>query len=302
MAEVESDSSGSCARCGQTRESFKQIETGLRLALETTGRSENLPPVVCSSCYEELTGLVSQGMKLRLEQEQREKNKMVLWKSRVNLIKQARQQMIHKAYAEAAISYEKYLRILEMVYSKKKGELTPDIFNRSKRSKELTVLASVYWDLMRIYDTSPQYGNRMQEAAAKLALFVPFSPLYPDIVKKAESFQRSAKNPGVVRGFLKATRGRATRCFVVSATFGSPYAKEVFVLCQFRDQHLRRHSAGRWAISTYYRVSPPIAKVVENSFVLQTCLRPFFRLIAFSIQNHVENKTHLRDLRDHVES
>ena len=43
--------------------------------------------------------------------------------------------------SEAAVQYEKYLRVLEVVYNLKKGELSPAVFNNSSRSKELTVIA-----------------------------------------------------------------------------------------------------------------------------------------------------------------
>ncbi len=146
---------------------------------------------------------------------------MMMWKNRVHLIKNARNLMTQKAYSEAAVQYEKYLRVLEVVHGKKKGELAPSIFNNSTRSKELTVVASVYWDLMRIYDTSPRYGDRMASSARKCAEFLPFSTIYPDIVKKAEQFSRSAKNPAVMRQFLKMVKSRRGPCFIADAAFAS---------------------------------------------------------------------------------
>ena len=291
-----------CPRCGNSSDSFQPVDTSLKVALESTGRAENLPGVVCSNCYAELTSSVSQGMKLRLEAEQKEKNKVVLWKNRVNLIKQARQHMIHKAYSEAAISYEKYLRVLELVYNKKKGELTPEVFNNSKRSKELTVVASVYWDLMRIYDTSPQYADRMQESAQKLTEFLRFSTLNQDIVRKAEVFVRNAKNPAIVRSFISASRGRAGKCFVATAAFGSPFFQEVVILRGFRDETLRKTPWGRTFIHHYYRLSPPLAKIIEAHAWTRPPLRVTFRLLALCLKNHVEKRRKLRDLKGHVAS
>jgi len=199
-------------------------------------------------------------MKLRMEQTMREKNKMMVWKNRVHLIKNARSLMNQKAYSEAAVQYEKYLRVLEVVYNLKKGELSPTVFNNSSRSKELTVIASVYWDLVRIYDTSPRYGDRMQKSALKLAEFLQFSPIYPDIVKKAEQFARSAKNQPIMRQFLRTTKSKRGPCFVATAVFADePYALELTRLRNFRDRRLRPHWLGRRAIFTYYKCSPPLA-------------------------------------------
>ncbi len=269
----------SCPKCGASVEELLPIETGMKVALASAGIAD-LPPSVCANCYDNYTSKVSQGVKLRIEAETREKNKVMLWKNRVNLIKQARQLMQQKAYSEAAVSYEKYLRILEVIYSKKKGELSPEIFNNSKKSKEITVIASVYWDLMRIYDMSPKYGNRMAESADKLAKFIVFSSIYPDIVKRAESFQRSAKNPAIVKHFLRQTRTNRPRCFIATAAFEYPGAPEVTVLRQFRDKQLKTRFWGRKCVYFYYRLSPRVAQWIDRSSVLKTIARFLLKKLA----------------------
>lgn len=272
----------SCPKCGASVEELLPIETGMRVALSSSGMTD-LPPAVCANCYDSFTGKVSQGVKLRIEAETREKNKVMLWKNRVNLIKQARALMGQKAYSEAAVAYEKYLRILEVIYNTKKGELSPEIFNNSKKSKEITVIASVYWDLMRIYDMSPKYGNRMSEASEKLAKFIVFSAIYPDIVKKAESFQRSAKNPNVVRNFLRQTRTNRPRCFIATAAFEYPGAPEVQILRRFRDQQLKTRSWGRKFVYFYYKISPSIAAVIDKSPLLKKIFRFLLKKLANSL-------------------
>lgn len=271
--------SHNCPMCKAPADNLVPVDTALRVALHSTGM-ENIPGFVCGSCYAELSGQVSQGLRLRIEQENREKNKLMLWKNRVNLIKQGRNLMAQKAYSEAAVTYEKYLRVLELVYNLQKGQLTPAVFNNSKRSKELTVVASVYWDLMRIYDTSPRYGDRMGQAATKLAQFLPFSTIYPDVMKKAESFVRTANNANVVKNFIRATKSRGSRCFIATAVFDSPVAEEVFWLRQYRDQFLRHHGLGRRFILFYYRFSPPVADWIDSRAWIKRILRPPLRKIA----------------------
>lgn len=273
-----------CPNCGNQTEKILTVDTGMRVALSSTGFANNLPDRVCPRCYDALSGKVSQGVKLRIEQETREKNKMVLWKSRVNLIKQARLLMTQKAYSEAAVAYEKYLRVLEIVYNVKKGQLTPEIFNKSKRSKELTVVASVYWDLMRIYDTSPRYGDRMNQAARKLVEFLPFSPIYPDIAKKCESFLKTSKNPQVVKAFMKAIKANKSRCFIATAAFESPCAPEVLALRKFRDERLKSFTLGRKFVLVYYRISPPVAELLDRWAFLKPPARKALRLISRRIQ------------------
>lgn len=277
-----------CPRCGSENVDLSPVDTSLKVALSATGEGA-VPTMVCANCLAELTSRVSQGLKLRMEKEAREKNKLMLWKSRVNLIKQARGLMAQKAYSEAAVSYEKYLRVLEMVYNLKKGELSPNVFNSSKRSKELTVVASVYWDLVRIYDTSPRYGSRMTESASKLAQFLPFSPILPDVVKRAEAFARSAKNPAVMRQFLKAVRGASGRCFIATAVFNSNDCQEVLTLRQFRDEFLLSSTAGRRFVFWYYNHSPPVADWLQQRTWAQNSLRPLFRLVALAAKKSLNS-------------
>ncbi len=253
-----------CPRCGSPAAQMVSVEAGMRLALEKLPNVGQLPAQVCSTCYSQLTGAVSQGVKLRLEQLAREKNRHMLWKSRVNLVKHARQMMIQKAYSEAAISYEKYIRVLEISYELKAGELNPNVFGKSSRSKELTVIATTYWDLMRIYDTGPQYRDRMAVAARKLAEFIPFSPLFPDMAKKAQAFASSAKNPDIVREFLRLSKVGGGRCFIATAAFDYPEHPVVSALRVFRDERLKNHKYGRRFVALYYRHSRPIARYIQN--------------------------------------
>lgn len=270
-----------CPKCGAHADQLLKIEPGMRLALQATLDPSEIPDHVCASCFEGLTRGVSQGVKLRMEAQAREKNRAVLWKSRVNLIKQARSLMNQKAYSEAAIAYEKYLRVLEIVYNKQPGQLGPEIFNNSKRSKEMTVITSVYWDLLRIYDMSPRYGDRQRKTAAKLTQFVKFSTIYPDIIKRADNFLRAAKNPEIVREFLRSSGGLKGKCFIATALCADdPLAREVLLLRLYRDQYLRKSPPGRTFIHWYYRLSPSLAQVIRSSPRAQKYLRPCLKYCA----------------------
>lgn len=268
-----------CPRCATPSLELVPLDAAIRLVLTNAGTA-GLPSLVCAKCYAELSGAVSQGLKLRIEKEAREKNKLMLWKSRVNLIRQARGLMAQKAFSEAAVAYEKYLRVLEMVYNKKAGDLSPEVFNNSKRSKELTVVTSVYWDLMRIYDTSPRYGNRMNQASAKLVQFLPFSPIYPDVIKKAEAFIRQAKNPKVVQNFLKNSKSGKGRCFIATVVLSPSDQPELAALRDFRDQYLIPSTPGRKFVHWYYRNSPAMAEWISRHPWAKNALRPPLRLIA----------------------
>jgi hypothetical protein len=278
-----------CSKCGNLSDTFVDIDPAMRSALQESGQAGPIPDRVCSTCFEQLTSAVSQGLKLRLEATVREKNKMLAWKNRVHLIKNARNLMNQKAYSEAAVQYEKYLRVLELVYNLKKGDLSPAVFNNSSRSKELTVIASVYWDLMRIYDTSPRYTDRMSYAGQKLTDFLKYSPIYPDIVKKAEAFSKSCKNPVIMRQFLRGVRARRGPCFIATAVFPQN-APELTILRRYRDEVLRPTPFGRRAIWIYYRLSPRLAAWIGRSQLKSRYARRLLTKIAWRLNKNL--KTH----------
>ena len=262
-----------CPHCGQPTNQLVKVETGMRVALQSTGQGANIPEAVCSSCFESFSGKISRGVRLRVEEEAKAKNRIMLWKSRVGLVKQARQLMLQKALPEAAVSYEKYLKVLEMIYEVDRGGLTPDIFSKSTRSKEVTVIVSVYWDLVRIYDSSPRYHDRLLNSIKKLTLFAGYSNIFPDIIKKAEAYVRKAKNPAPFKQFLKNARKSSGRCFIATAAYGSPYVDEVNQLRLYRDFYLKNTTSGRRFIYWYYRLSPPVAKWIDQHPQLKPLIR-----------------------------
>ena len=203
----------------------------------------------------------------------KEQKRLMLWKSRVNLIKKARSCMMEKMFSDAAVAYEKYFKVLEMVFDVQSGGLTPEHFKDSARTQELTVVASAYWDLLRIYDTSPKYGERQAAAAKKLAIFLRFTPIYPDILRKAEIFSKQCKNPEVVKLFVKNASEQKGRCFIASSAYESEYAPEVVFLQRFRDRVLLKTYGCSWLVNAYYVCSPRFARILDRSAKLRLITR-----------------------------
>lgn len=270
-----------CPRCGTPSTELQSVDGALIAKLRESGNSESLPSQVCANCFNQLAGSVARGSLLMAREKAKEQKKVMLWKSRVNLIKKARQAMQDKAFSDAAVAYEKYIKVLEVVFDAKTGELSPELFKDSARTQELTVVASVYWDLLRIYDTSERYGDRQAAAAQKLAQFLKFTPIYPDLIRKAEAFLKTAKNPNVVKAFLKAASDEKGKCFIATAAF-QYQSPEVLALRNFRDRHLLNHPAGRLFVKTYYTLSPPIAQLLNKYTFLRSPTRKALRkIVAF---------------------
>jgi fibronectin type III domain protein len=57
--------------------------------------------------------------------------------------------------------------------------------------------------------------------------------------------------------------GGAGRCFIATAAYGSPMARDVRYLRAFRDQYLLTNKPGRWFVEQYYRLSPRLADALR---------------------------------------
>jgi len=71
-------------------------------------------------------------------------------------------------------------------------------------------------------------------------------------------------------------------CFIATAAYGSPMAREVRTLRGFRDLYLMGNVPGRAFVGIYYTVSPPIAAVVAGSNVLRASVRALLAPIALA--------------------
>jgi hypothetical protein len=276
----------SCPRCGNPAEKLNSISSAIAKKIAEAGNAEALPAQVCDSCFQQIAGEVGGGSLIHAKTKQKEQQKLSLWKSRVNLLKKAQAYMKQKHYSQAAVEYEKYLKILEVVFAAEAGKLSPEHFREAARTQELTVVAGVFWDLLRIYDTSSNYGDRMKLAAKKLTQFLRFTPIYPDIIRKAEAFSKKAKHPDVVKMFLKEASSSKGRCFIATAAFNSYEAPEVIELQKWRDQVLMKSAGGRLFIKIYYRTSPPLAKLMDRLPALKALVRAILRVLIYSAIRH----------------
>lgn len=269
-----------CPRCGLQVLDLHGVDGNLSQKLSELG--EGVASQVCMSCLTELRKLASSGGGgiLMAQEKAKEQHRLQLWKSRVSLVKNGRQLMGQKMYSEAAVAYEKYLKILEIVFAVEKGQsLSPENFKDSARTEELTIVTSVYWDLLRIYDTSDKYGERQQIAARQLANFVKFTPIFPDIIKRAEAFVKQAKHPGIIKSFLKMASNERPRCFIATSAFEGPLAIEVQILRNYRDSILKKSNGGRFFVKKYYQYSPQIAEFLDKNYLLKPLVRSVLRLL-----------------------
>jgi len=59
-------------------------------------------------------------------------------------------------------------------------------------------------------------------------------------------------------------------CFIATAAYGSPMAKEVVVLRNFRENVLLRNSLGRTFVKSYYEISQPLTNYIRDHQISRT--------------------------------
>ncbi|MGP8320950.1 MAG: tetratricopeptide repeat protein [Methanosarcinaceae archaeon] len=76
-----------------------------------------------------------------------------------------------------------------------------------------------------------------------------------------------------IKQHIAEKRSESGGCFVATAAFNSAFAEEVKALSSFRDEHLIRYGFGRFFVSVYYLISPPIAIIVQRLSLIKWMVR-----------------------------
>jgi len=66
---------------------------------------------------------------------------------------------------------------------------------------------------------------------------------------------------------------KGSSCFIATAAYGDVDAPEVEALRRFRDRHLLTNRPGAAFVRFYYRVSPPLARMIEGRPRLRAAVR-----------------------------
>lgn len=278
-----------CPRCLISKPSISSVPEDMRQKFMALQLGLDLPDEMCVNCMDDVRALVSSNSTALDREVSKEDKKAKLWRGRVTLIKRARAAMKKKSYGAAVKSYEKYIKSLEVVFDVTEEGLTPDLFRERMATKELTLVTSAYWDMLRVYDTSEKYRPRMLKTATKLVQFARVTPILLDIVKKTEAYKKQAKNPEVFKKILTDLMYQKNYCFIATSVFSEPqYWNEIAQLRQFRDEVLLKYAWGRSFVKLYYRYSPPWAQYLDRHEKLKPYVRFFLLRVTKSLQTNTE--------------
>lgn len=128
----------------------------------------------------------------------------------------------------------------------------------------------------------PVEGSPEDEALVALAEVAPIN-LPPPAAPRAEETPA-----GELEEDASPRETKRKFCFIATAAYGSPLAREVVLLKTFRDDHLARGFCGRKFIRAYYRVSPSLARPIGRSFLLKQLTRWLLAPIVWLIRKNFD--------------
>ena len=94
---------------------------------------------------------------------------------------------------------------------------------------------------------------------------------------------RSVPQAASYGGGSDITSTSTSGCFIATAAYGTPFAEEIDVLRNWRDNFLEASYPGRLFIRTYYTLSPPVADNISESDgkrrIVRTALGPIVKVL-----------------------
>ncbi|UCH50895.1 MAG: hypothetical protein JSV54_07775 [Chloroflexota bacterium] len=104
----------------------------------------------------------------------------------------------------------------------------------------------------------------------------PISELIEDLLKGTGSEAEKDKDSEDKPEADKDEKDGEEDCFIATAAYGSPTAREIDILRQFRDEFLVHNYPGRTFVDFYYTTSPPIASFISEHEMLRVAVREGF--------------------------
>lgn len=103
-----------------------------------------------------------------------------------------------------------------------------------------------------------------------------------EVVVTAGSATASPSSGG---GGDAGSSGGGGGCMIATAVYGSPLAREVSILREFRDRHLLTNRPGRAFVSVYYRWSPPVAEYISRHTGARVAARCLLGAIVYGVSH-----------------
>lgn len=148
--------------------------------------------------------------------------------------------------------------------------------------------------------TIPVLRIRVLSTSGKLVQVLYKGDYCGDVTLNHEIKVKGIDRGGVIHAksiFNKTTNSWVTKkpgpfdCFIATAVYGSPHAREVILFKVYRDDHLVKNWLGKILIYLYSILSPPIARKISKNRLLKISIKyaliiPFLRWVKFMLKAH----------------
>lgn len=159
------------------------------------------------------------------------------------------------------------------IYFVKAGETTYTEVNTDKIATTL--------EFVRVPKDTGYYGNavgvRITTTDGELSYTEETTVSLPNLTNSMTWAEDSASYASIEYLTQDDTGGitldKPSGCFIATAAYGEYDEPGVMLLRRFRDQVLLTNAPGQWFVTTYYRLSPPIADVIAVHPALRLCTR-----------------------------
>lgn len=233
------------------------------------------------------------------EQEERRRDLELTAKynQRITIAKVARNAFTARNYTLAIKHYTEYLTIL--AHSKGIEDiftLSPSDFDEKTPVSELLLISHVYWDLGRMYSSSPNYIDYQKKSLAQFVKFTvnqPYQVLNSEMVRKFIKKRKRAKDSPEYLETLTNMHAQifteSNSCFVASYAFGYEHAT-TNQLRVFKKE-LLKWPFGSSTVRLYYKYSPRLIDYIIQHKNLDQLTRltivPILRTFAFFTQTSI---------------
>lgn len=184
------------------------VPSDLQLKLLDISLSESAYTRTCTKCLGTLKRGAVNPKELQHSKKAEDAQKQAMWSSRGDLLKQAYQALKENHFANASKNFEAYIRILEVVFDQKPGNLNPDHFREMNKIDEMKTLVLVYWELTQIFDGKNE--RLTDEYCNQLGKFGRCSPLKVSLLENIRGYEPKMTYKKYFRRTEKQLRGEST--------------------------------------------------------------------------------------------
>jgi len=101
-------------------------------------------------------------------------------------------------------------------------------------------------------------------------------------IRKIQEKENCDLPTAVAKQYEKLTNPKA--CFIATAAYGTPFAKEINILREWRDKTLIKTYFGNIFVNFYYRISPYIAYIIRRHKTLKLLTRILLKPVIYLVR------------------